>query len=79
MPLTTLDANTALIVIDLQKGIINSPFVHPISGVIERTCALLEAFRQHDLRSSWSMSPEAHRGGRSSRAVTRRFPKDSAI
>ena len=49
MPLTTLDPETALIVVDLQKGIINSPFIHPVSGVIERTGALLEAFRQRDL------------------------------
>ena len=49
MPVTTLDPKTALIVVDLQKGIINSPFVHPIAGVIERTCALLAAFRQYDL------------------------------
>ena len=46
---TTLDPKTSLIVVDLQKGIINSPFVHPIAGVIERTCALLAAFRQRDL------------------------------
>jgi nicotinamidase-related amidase len=49
MPVTTLDPKTALIVVDLQKGIINSPFIHPIAGVIERTCALLGAFRQRDL------------------------------
>src|ERR1700733_5922402 len=46
MSLTTLDPKTALIVVDLQKGIISSPFIHPIAGVIERTCALLDAFRQ---------------------------------
>jgi nicotinamidase-related amidase len=49
MPLTTLDPNTALIVVDLQKGIINLPLIHPIAGVIERTRVLLDAFRQHDL------------------------------
>jgi nicotinamidase-related amidase len=49
MPVTTLDPKTALIVVDLQKGIINSPFIHPVAGVIERTCALLDAFRQRDL------------------------------
>jgi nicotinamidase-related amidase len=49
MPLTALDPKTSLIVVDLQKGIINSPFIHPVAGVIERTCALLDAFRQHDL------------------------------
>jgi len=49
MPLTTLDPKTALIVIDLQKGLINLPFIHPIADVIERTRALLDAFRQRDL------------------------------
>src|SRR5580698_5122114 len=49
MPLTTLDPKTALIVVDLQKGIINSPFIHPVAGVIERNCALLGAFRQREL------------------------------
>src|ERR1700677_4504513 len=49
MPLTTLDPKTAVIVVDLQKGIINSPFVHPIAAVIERTRALLHVFRQRDL------------------------------
>ena len=49
MPVTTIDDKTALIVVDLQKGIVNLPTVHPISGVIERSCALIDAFRQHDL------------------------------
>jgi nicotinamidase-related amidase len=49
MPVRTLDPKTALIVVDLQKGLINSPFIHPIAAVIERTCALLDAFRQRDL------------------------------
>ncbi|WP_263357067.1 hypothetical protein [Acidicapsa ligni] len=37
MPVTTLDAKTALIVVDFQKGILNSLFIHPIADVIERT------------------------------------------
>jgi nicotinamidase-related amidase len=49
MPVTTLDPKTALIVVDLQKGIINSLFIHPVAGVIDRTCVLLNAFRQRDL------------------------------
>jgi nicotinamidase-related amidase len=49
MPVTTIDDKTALIVIDLQKGIVNLPTIHPISGVIERSCALIDAFRQHGL------------------------------
>jgi nicotinamidase-related amidase len=47
--LTTLDPKTALIVVDLQKGIVGSPFIHPIAGIIECTQALLAAFRQLQL------------------------------
>jgi nicotinamidase-related amidase len=49
MALTTLDPNSALIVVDLQKGIIDSPFVHRLSEVVERTCALIAAFRKRRL------------------------------
>lgn len=46
MALTMLDSNTALIVIDLQKGIVGLPLIHPIDGVIERVRALADAFRE---------------------------------
>ena len=36
MPLTILDPNTALIVIDLQKGVVNGNFIHPIGEVVDR-------------------------------------------
>ncbi|PKU22192.1 isochorismatase family protein [Telmatospirillum siberiense] len=49
MALTTLDPNTALIVVDLQKGIVGSPFIHPLGEVVERTRALLAAFRERQL------------------------------
>ena len=49
MPVTTLDEQTALLIVDLQKGIVSLPTVHPISAVIERSCALADAFRQHGL------------------------------
>jgi nicotinamidase-related amidase len=49
MPVTTIDDKTALIVVDLQKGILNSPLIHPIAGVIARSRALIDAFRQHGL------------------------------
>jgi nicotinamidase-related amidase len=45
MPLTTLDPNTALIVIDLQKGIVDGNFIHPIGDIIDRTRELIDAFR----------------------------------
>lgn len=49
MPLTTLDPKTALIVVDLQKGIVGSPFAHPIGPVIDQAVALIEAFRARHL------------------------------
>ena len=49
MPLTTLDPNTALIVIDLQKGIVDGNFIHPIGDIIDRTRALIDVFRAKKL------------------------------
>jgi nicotinamidase-related amidase len=49
MTLTTLDTNTALLVVDLQKGIVGMPVVHPIVDVLDRARALLDAFRRHGL------------------------------
>jgi nicotinamidase-related amidase len=49
MPLTTLDPNTALIVVDLQKGIVDRQFIHPIAGVIDRARALIDAFHAKNL------------------------------
>lgn len=49
MALTTLDPNTALIVVDLQKGIVGFPFIHPIDKVVQRSRALLDAFRERSL------------------------------
>jgi nicotinamidase-related amidase len=49
MPLTALDPVTALIVIDLQKGIAGHSLIHPLSGIIERTRELIDAFRAKNL------------------------------
>jgi nicotinamidase-related amidase len=49
MPLTTLDPNTALIVIDLQQGIANGNFIHPIADIIAQTRTLLDVFRANNL------------------------------
>ena len=49
MALTALDPKTALIVIDLQKGIVGYPVAHPIEGVIARSRALSDAFRARGL------------------------------
>lgn len=49
MPLTTLDPNVALIVIDLQKGIVDGKFVHPIGEIIEKSRELIDVFRANNL------------------------------
>ncbi len=45
MPITTLDPNTALVVIDMQKGIVTRPTVHPASDVLLNVVRLADAFR----------------------------------
>jgi nicotinamidase-related amidase len=49
MPLTALDPKTTLVVIDLQKGIVALPTVHPIADIISRSRALADAFRARGL------------------------------
>jgi nicotinamidase-related amidase len=49
MPISILDAKAALVVIDLQQGIVRMPVVHPIDGVIRNAVALTEAFRARKL------------------------------
>jgi nicotinamidase-related amidase len=49
MALTTLDPKPALIVIDLQKGIVDAPMVHPTGEIVERSASLADAFRRQAL------------------------------
>jgi len=49
MPLTKLDATAALVVIDLQKGIVGMPTVHPAGEIIGRVAQLARAFRERGL------------------------------
>lgn len=49
MALTALDPLTALIVIDLQAGIVGYPTVHPVGEIVRHTRELLDVFRRHDL------------------------------
>ncbi|MGD0377601.1 MAG: isochorismatase family protein [Streptosporangiaceae bacterium] len=46
MALTTLDPKPALIVIDLQKGIVDAPTVRPTGEIVERSASLADAFRR---------------------------------
>lgn len=45
----TLDSTATLVVIDLQKGIVTLPTVHPIEEVIGRAARLARAFRERGL------------------------------
>ena len=49
MPITLLDPNTALIVIDLQNGIVALATALPIAEIIRRASDLADAFRSCDL------------------------------
>ena len=49
MPVTQLDPRTALIVIDLQKGIVSNQSAQPTGDVIANAARLAAAFRTHQL------------------------------
>lgn len=49
MATTSLDPKTALIVIDLQKGIVSRPGIDRAGEVVERAATLAGAFRRHGL------------------------------
>ncbi|ABF41307.1 isochorismatase hydrolase [Candidatus Koribacter versatilis Ellin345] len=49
MPLTQLDTKAALILIDLQKGIVARPTAHPAAEIVSRAAQLAQAFRDRGL------------------------------
>ena len=49
MPLSTLDPQVALVVIDLQKGIVGLNTAHPSSDVVKNSAELAQAFRERGL------------------------------
>ncbi len=49
MPLTTLDTQSALLVIDLQNGIVALPTAHPVGKLVERAGKLADGFRRSGL------------------------------
>src|SRR5215469_10212952 len=48
MPVTTLDANTALVVIDMQKGIVTMQTAHLMGDVQANVVRLVDAFRKKE-------------------------------
>jgi nicotinamidase-related amidase len=49
MPITQLDSKAALILIDLQKGIVSIPAAHSTADIIGRSAHLAQAFRERGL------------------------------
>lgn len=49
MAVTVLDPTTALLLVDLQRGILSIPTVHPTEQVLANAAALARAFRSHGL------------------------------
>ncbi|MFG1423435.1 isochorismatase family protein [Roseixanthobacter liquoris] len=49
MAVTTLDPRTALILIDLQNGIVSLPTAHPVGEVVRQAAILAEVFRARGL------------------------------
>ncbi|MEV2252901.1 isochorismatase family protein [Streptomyces sp. NPDC050147] len=49
MTATTLDPTTALVLVDLQKGITALPTAHPSAEIVERSARLAAAFRERGL------------------------------
>ncbi|MFE6164108.1 isochorismatase family protein [Streptomyces sp. NPDC056486] len=49
MTATTLDPTTALVLVDLQKGITALPTAHPAAEIVERSARLADAFRERGL------------------------------
>ena len=49
MTISPLDAKAALLVIDLQKGIVGMPVAHPIADIVNNAARLADAFRSRGL------------------------------
>jgi nicotinamidase-related amidase len=49
MTLTTIDPKTALIVVDLQQGVVGMTTAHPTAGVVANSAELARAFRSRGL------------------------------
>ena len=49
MTISAIDARTALLVVDLHKGIVGLRTAHPVAGVLANAVTLTEAFRRRNL------------------------------
>ena len=49
MPLSALDSRPALVVIDMQEGILQMPAAHPVIKIVQQAASLADAFRRRQL------------------------------
>jgi nicotinamidase-related amidase len=78
MAVTALDPKTALIVVDLQKGIVGTPTAHPTSEVVKKASALASAFRSYGLPVVLVNVTAAAPGRTEQAPRIREFPPDFA-
>lgn len=78
MPLTQIDAVAALVVIDMQKGIVALPAVHPANEITGRIAKLARAFREHNLPVIL-VNVAGRAPGRTLRSISRRRPIGSSL
>jgi len=73
MTISTLDTTTALIVIDLQRGIVAMPTAHNVTDVVTNAVDLANAFREKGLPIIW-VNVDAGAPGRTEQANPRQNP-----
>ena len=69
MTLHAIDPNTALIVVDLQKGVVAHPCAHPVADIVRNAAALAFAFRRQN-RPVVLVNVAGTAPGRTERALT---------
>ena len=76
MPITTLDSQSALIVIDLQRGILALDTCHPVAPVVDNIAKLISAFRRAHLPVVLVNVAGTPSGRNDQKAVTTKRPTD---
>jgi hypothetical protein len=59
MPLSTIDPTPALVIIDLQKGILGLPTAHPADEAPGKAASLVDAFRTRACAARIGLSDDA--------------------
>lgn len=77
MAATQLDAKTALLVIDLQHGIVQLPLCHPVQPVIDQCVSLINAFRAKQ-QPVVLVNVDAAPSGRTDLGVGGKYPAEFA-